>query len=913
MKILPPSQLPNLPIIEQVLEEVRLNVLDHLFDLENVRDLFSLDSSALKQKVELLGLHNIQVGRYISLDLTSDEFQFISPQFYKMYRKVNQHRGNKMSMDYIFHSAGMMNTLLHSNTEFYSASSVFDTSTSFFDFNTFRDNQFPELGIGDGYIIVPYTSNKSQTLKSYLSKNPIIFQFLPAGYTFIFLSDYRNGNINGVLQYDNMLSYEDITNLAFLYWEDFDSYPSEDVYILPDGQEFTYSLTLYFYDPFLFRDKGLNHHALEYQRFQSDQVLYTLPITEDGIQYPTPQDLLLKDLFDLEQQVLEEYYQGYESNLNNTLMYRDIWLGDYLLPYLKGANRYIEGYDHVKGLIVPQSTSYSYASLYRRGESLASQYFQRKEKVVPTPPVRKQEVISDRAELDVFKFHFFDEYSIHLVTYMDREQAITLIQTVFSVDHYTASFIVDGAPSIARDGMTLEQAQSYFNQAASLMTSLTVFAIIDSNGNVVEQTPIEFTGSDTLSSYNFGRMTLSLTLGELSVPVAGFAFFTSNGEATTVDTSLDFHNALYNSDGSSFNIEPEYTYKLLVLERYTGSSYDPSTNMLEWSLSPLTYNSMALYLNCSLLGDSSYRSLRYIKEKAVLKTVYLSPDKSPVQVNRETNYLVYDEDGHTVPVSSVVYTLDVVAYYYVEGVKIYNVMQPPSPRLLTSYFLTNSNGKLVFRSNSSLGLVDKVEYSTQVVRRSSDLPVTTHQAYFRSDESSIDIDSDGSYALYDDAGNSLSLDPFLENRPKHFGLQETTDTKIPGNHVLSAMFKFVSSSAFDASVEVTLTSSLLNQTCLTYTRNQAPQYEAYLDFMLSPVTLRPTSFAVLRTVGRQSISAPIHGETVFVLSYYVSGERIMNSDRVIQVSFIDGFINVSATREVVVEKVIFSVQPYVGG
>lgn len=519
MNILPPSQINNLPILEEVLEELRLSVLENIYSIYDTLNLYSLSSDEIKKKLNLLGLISITIGKFIKINLNDKEFEYISPAFYKAYRRLNEHRGNKMSMDYILHSAGMMNILVHSNHDFYRGD-IFSDAANFFEFNTYRDNQFSDLDIGDGYIIVPYESNRSQVLKQYLAKNPIIFEFLPAGYTFIFLSDYRNNFNNGVHQYDNFLNlFDDTKNIKkdenpdhYInpdihdivrnnhYWEDFDlgvksyikprfwenmnDYDVEEVIILPDGSEFTTTHHLHYYDPFLFRDKGIRANVIDYPRYTYDPT-YDIPLNlnfpiirdqwpgwpdwSDETKYPSSyfnenlqRYLEAYDKY-LIQKIIHKWEHGLESDLNNTLKYRDVWLGDYLLSCKKGSNVYPEFYDHVKGLIAPQNASYSFASLYNRGETLASQYWQREEKIVSVLDhdiqINKKEIITDRKEVDLFKYTLTSDLYIRLDAFYDEGVLRNILQTVFSFDTFTINHLLE---------------EFYLNGSVTLLSSLEV-------------------------------------------------------------------------------------------------------------------------------------------------------------------------------------------------------------------------------------------------------------------------------------------------------------------------------------------------------------------------------------------------------------------------------------------------------
>ena len=609
MKILPDSQINNLPILEEVLEELRLNIIDHLQYLADARYLYSLNSDELKQKLGLLGLTSINIGKFISLDLSQDIFQYISPEFYKMYRKLNQHRGNKMSMDYIFHSAGMMNTLVHSNDQYYNATNIFDDVGSFFDFNTFRDNQFPELEIGDGYIIVPYTSNKVQLLKQYLATNPIIFSFLPAGYTFIFLSDYRNSFGNGALQYDNVLNYLDnqevLEYLKQLYWEPYEHYTAEEQIIYPNhpDDEVTYTHDLYYYDPIYFRDLGYPFFINFYSRFEDDS-LYVLPYGDDLHTFNTLEEYLAYYTMLLMDSVLTDYEHGLEADLNNPLFYKDVWVGDHLVSYLLGENVESEYPDHVKGLKAIQNPSYSYASLYDRGQSLASQYLQRENGIISKTDVliqeHKPEIISDRREMDLFKIVFNDEYSLWLIAAYTPSQASLLLQNVMGIDANLADLIVSNMPSLIQNSLDYDVAEYYFNQLVSSLTSNdTIFEVRDNGDNVVLTNASshnthteEITSNNYIPSYTASMNKVDLgsstpittyTLSYVNTQLPDITITMPSSEICTSGTvvTLPTMSGEYESDGktwipsswdigafgSSYTIEDNVTAYLIFIEK----------------------------------------------------------------------------------------------------------------------------------------------------------------------------------------------------------------------------------------------------------------------------------------------------------------------------------------------------------
>lgn len=538
MQILPQSQIKNLPILEDVLEELRLNIVDHIFNIGDALNLYSLNSEDLKRKLNLLGLTNITIGKYLSLDLSSDIYEFISPEFYKMYRKLNQHRGNNMAMDYIFHSAGMLNTLVRSNEMFNKETSVFNDSVSFFDFSAYRDNQLPELGIGDGYIIVPYDEFTEEKLKLFLAKNPIIFSFIPAGYTFIFLSSYRNLFNNPVLQYDNCLNYEDISNREYmsLYWESYrtsEDYRENDVYTVDEniedkeGNVITLRHVLKYYNPFSWRDHGKAFLIKDDPRFTNDDV-YRVPLIVDGVLYPTLEEYLCYYNDTLINDVMNEVKQGYYTDLNNQLYTKDIWLGDKLLPGKDGDAIDSLLMDHVYGLKSIHAPTYSYASLYKRGESLASQYLQREEKIISKSDEliqeKKKDIISDRRETDLVKITFTDEYSVWIKWTNNINASANMINEYLGYTYDDIFFMLEDIPVCVKDCMSLEEAYDLYNTLVNDLPyedSLMIYCIKDYEGNEIISNDPEYTESCDFSQSmvvnHAHTVSLSTTLPDLSL------------------------------------------------------------------------------------------------------------------------------------------------------------------------------------------------------------------------------------------------------------------------------------------------------------------------------------------------------------------------------------------------------------
>ena len=672
MKILPDSQINNMPILEDVLEELRLNIIDHLQYIADAKYLYSLNSDELKQKLGLLGLTSINIGKFISLDLSQDIFRYISPEFYKMYRKLNQHRGNKMSMDYIFHSAGMMNTLVHSNDQYYNATNIFDDVGSFFDFNTFRDNQFPELEIGDGYIIVPYTSNKVQLLKQYLATNPIIFSFLPAGYTFIFLSDYRNSFDNGALQYDNVLNYLDtqevVEYLKQLYWEPYNHYTAEEQIIYPNSEEeVTYTHDLYYYDPIYFRDAGYPLFINNYSRFEDDS-LYILPYGDDLYTFNTLEEYLAYYTMLLMDSVLTDYEHGLEADLNNPLFYKDVWVGDHLVSYLLGENVESEYPDHVKGLKAIQNPSYSYASLYDRGQSLASQYLQREQGIISKTDVliqeHKPEIISDRREMDLFKIVYTDEYSLWIIAAYDLSQASLLLQNVMGIDANLADLIVSNIPSLIQNSLDYDMAEFYFNQLVSSLTSNDIiFEVRDNNDSVVLTNASQYNiHTEEITSNNYIPSYLA-SLNRASI---------ESGSPTTIYTLSFVNTQLPDITITMPQDETGTSGTVVTLPTMTGEyqsggkTWTPSA----WDIGAF---GSSYTLNADTVAHLVFEEVPQYEEI----TLYMASGAKAVQtditsafkgdVSSKYVYRLYEDENLTIPWTGYDYSNDYEIWYYYNG------------------------------------------------------------------------------------------------------------------------------------------------------------------------------------------------------------------------------------------------------
>ena len=414
MKIVAPSQINNYKLIEEVLEEVYLSIVERIQDIGDALDLYSLSSTEIIEKLDLLGFENMSIGHYLSLDISA--YNHISPLFYKVFRKLNQHRGNRQSLDYILHSGNLFNTLNSKNKV--NDSDLFSSKHSFFNFNSVRDNQIENMNIGDGYIIVPFTTNNEQKFKNFLAENPLIFNYLPAGYTFIFLSDYRNSFWNGVLQHDNLLStkdeYNDWSSIPleqYTFWELPTKFEVDEEIEDKKSNLTMYKRTLYYYDPLktsetYFEDFGLGYSILFHPRFPNQSIYdySSFHIYDGSVGYI---DTLNRDK---DNEAYNNYLNGLgEAGLNNQLEYADVWQGDYLGYHLDGENVVPEIWDHVRGIKTIHPEGNTMFSMFLRGDSVYDRYKSRCLDIVARNDTNngepREEIISDYQYIDCFVSH----------------------------------------------------------------------------------------------------------------------------------------------------------------------------------------------------------------------------------------------------------------------------------------------------------------------------------------------------------------------------------------------------------------------------------------------------------------------------------------------------------------------------
>lgn len=402
MFILPSSQRTSHKILESVLEELYLSLIDSIQTVGEAIDLYSYTNEDILAKLDMLGLNEFGVGNLMQLDISTYENSLLSPVFIENYRNLVRNRGNKIAIDYILHTGNLTNNSLRS-TSGYLEDNIFEDNYTLSDFSSYRDNQLPFLDIEDGYIIVPYLAKTGQGLRTFLAKNPLVFEFLPAGYTFIFLSSLLTGYNCGVLHSGNLYNVLDENSTVRPYWESYTAAEAANTIVeeiqLADDEFVDYTRVVPGYDDALFVDMGSVHKETHYPRYPY-KYLYDIPLLPWGIEHEIERYNNAKD------DAAVDHYQdvGTYEDLNNALAYADRYVGGILLPTVPGQNHTISGTKHVWGIQSIFNMENSIFSMYKRGLTFFKLYTERRSEIVSMQPenygMPKCEIITDYQFID---------------------------------------------------------------------------------------------------------------------------------------------------------------------------------------------------------------------------------------------------------------------------------------------------------------------------------------------------------------------------------------------------------------------------------------------------------------------------------------------------------------------------------
>ena len=217
------------------------------------------------------------------------------------------------------------------------------------------------------------------------------------------------------------------------------------------------------------------------------------------------------------------------------------------------------------------------------------------------------------------------------------------------------------------------------------------------NGNLVLQ-------NDSVSSVTIQRVTYRLVENPPPPPpqvVAGY--FSSN--KSPINLTMSYYYPVYDESGTQLKIAPEKSYlpKKYILSDESEIEI-PSADATKTYFAMTSNQSPDLSIYHTLYNViNNVVSIVYESKPANLITAWVSDDKSAQTVGPWSVKFLYDESGSRIPIPQ---GLCVVAYYYVNGEKIYN------DDIYVS--MSDSSGKLRIGAKNDV-LIEKVEYSVQPV------------------------------------------------------------------------------------------------------------------------------------------------------------------------------------------------------
>ena len=210
MNILPDYLITYMPEIEEALEELRLSVMDHAYELLQRLDVDELSTDEVRQKLEL---YDIKVDNMVGDWLPNG-------RFYRLYPSIKHHRSRHNAIKAIAKSGGQFEGLW--STEF--------SNKSAYQFKDIAVARHYDLKTNaDGYFFVSGNTEKTargtvvSSAAQALTTDVLINQALPAGYTYLYIpwprpvypgdSSYFY-NVN-MLMYDRLHYAEDCDH----YWK----------------------------------------------------------------------------------------------------------------------------------------------------------------------------------------------------------------------------------------------------------------------------------------------------------------------------------------------------------------------------------------------------------------------------------------------------------------------------------------------------------------------------------------------------------------------------------------------------------------------------------------------------------------------------------------------------------------------
>jgi hypothetical protein len=210
MKILPDYLIEYMPEIEAALEELRLSVLDHAFELLKCLDIDELSSDDIKEKLKLYDL---------KVENMSDEW-LPNGRFYRLYPSIKHHRTRQNTLKSIAQSGGQFEGL-------WSDEFINKPQYNYKYIQLLRHYQIGSEADGyfyvSGDVIRDKYGNITSSAVQALTSDILMSQALPAGYTYLYLpwprphypsdSDYFYSV--HMLDYDRLHYVEDCANYEY--------------------------------------------------------------------------------------------------------------------------------------------------------------------------------------------------------------------------------------------------------------------------------------------------------------------------------------------------------------------------------------------------------------------------------------------------------------------------------------------------------------------------------------------------------------------------------------------------------------------------------------------------------------------------------------------------------------------------
>ena len=243
------------------------------------------------------------------------------------------------------------------------------------------------------------------------------------------------------------------------------------------------------------------------------------------------------------------------------------------------------------------------------------------------------------------------------------------------------------------------------------------YARVRSAGTTIEQMAIDAGVLAAMRGVSIRRIIEYSHMGDMPeptpVPVEENAYFTTNGSAETSSKTISSsgYTALYDATGVRLRQQPEMLYTpIKYLQRNGSGGYIdavlPNILIDRCFMCSTSSRSNELSIYNHVAVSSSYAVLVYTKSRATLHTAYLNADKTPKTIYTDSVWRLFDEEGQNIPAHGG--QLDKVAYYYVNGERLYNVNESGDPIIIMAI----SGGKLNIRVDSSI-TIEKLEFSTQ--------------------------------------------------------------------------------------------------------------------------------------------------------------------------------------------------------